>query len=688
MKLFVHVFSPGKRIMVWAGALLLLLALSVGAGAQSTLVCGATSAEIPYSGSYTSYLLPSNAQTLTLRVVGGDGGYARIENIDPISGLLDNVCVSPGGEGATMEAVFSVGRGTGEIPPGSTLRFIVGGKGGSRDISITEGTNIAYGAGGGGSAVLFKAPGATSWEILIVAGGGGGAFQGMFASDCVDSEPGQGGRASTSGGSGNGDLDAGYGGYGGSGGGTGSAFGGGGGGADTDGGGILGCGGGHSGYNNGGAGGDSCTGEGVSGGFGFGGGGGAFGTGGGGGGYSGGGGGGTTGRGGGGGSYINPTYIESTLETKAGGLVSDPQNGMIAFSLDCCDAPIARCKQDDIAVALDAQGLAFITPELLNSNSSAECGPLELSVNIEQLDCYAIGMFIPITLTVTDAVGQTATCVKQVTVYDDTAPSARCNPVTVQLDQHGFGSITVYDIDNNSFDACGIASRTISRTNFSCADVQPTYRRRLSFTSVTLSLTDVNGNSSFCVARVNVVDATPPQARCRDITIALPQENRYNLRSSEIDNGSWDVCSMSLSLSKSVFTCNDLGPNQVVLTARDQSNNRATCTAVVTVTQGESSCASSPDNLEAQVARATVDSPAITLYPNPVADEVTIDLPALPLTGSQLAVVDIYGRTVVKRTQLSERVQLSLGHLPAGAYFLRLQLASGEVRVRRLLVQP
>lgn len=47
-----------------------------------------------------------------------------------------------GGQGATVSATFKIGTGSGEIPSGSTIRFLVGGKGGS----IKSGGN----AGGGG----------------------------------------------------------------------------------------------------------------------------------------------------------------------------------------------------------------------------------------------------------------------------------------------------------------------------------------------------------------------------------------------------------------------------------------------------------------------------------------------------------------------------------------------------------
>ncbi|HEX5743447.1 MAG TPA: gliding motility-associated C-terminal domain-containing protein, partial [Flavobacteriaceae bacterium] len=101
-----------------------------------------------------------------------------------------------------------------------------------------------------------------------------------------------------------------------------------------------------------------------------------------------------------------------------------------------------------------------------------------------------------VTLTVTDACGNTSTCVAVVTVVDKVAPTVFCRNITVNLDQNNIAVITAADIDNGSFDACGIASYSIDVTTFGFDD--------LGDNPVVLTVTDVNGNVSTCTANVTV----------------------------------------------------------------------------------------------------------------------------------------------------------------------------------------
>ena len=253
--------------------------------AQPELNDNGNSHDLNYTASVQDFIIPNDVthNAIKFELRGADGGWADASG-----------CVSPGGNGAEVSATFIIGNDAGQLPKGTTIRFIVGGEGQSN-----IGTLSSAAGGGAGSAILAYLNG--QWEILAVAGGGGGAYQGFFI-DCVDNNPGQGGRASENGGDGDGELVAAGGGSNGFGGAGGGELSGGGGGAFGPGGGS-GNAGGSAGYPSGGIGGYGTVAEDP--GWGFGGGGGYTAAGGGGGGYSGGGGGGTTGSGGGGGSYLN-----------------------------------------------------------------------------------------------------------------------------------------------------------------------------------------------------------------------------------------------------------------------------------------------------------------------------------------------------------------------------------------------
>ena len=81
-----------------------------------------------------------------------------------------------------------------------------------------------------------------------------------------------------------------------------------------------------------------------------------------------------------------------------------------------------------------------------------------------------------------------------------------------------------------------------------------------------------------------VVDNTAPTASCKSITVALSPAGTVTITPQMVDNGSSDACGIqSLALSKTNFTCADIGANNVTLTVTDRAGNVSTCTAVVTV---------------------------------------------------------------------------------------------------------
>ena len=105
--------------------------------------------------------------------------------------------------------------------------------------------------------------------------------------------------------------------------------------------------------------------------------------------------------------------------------------------------------------------------------------------------------------TVTDNSGLSSSCSFTVTVTDDVNPVARCKNITIYLDLvTGLVSITPIDIDAGSFDNVAIASMTIDRDKFNCSD--------LGDNDVTLTVTDIYGNTGSCTAIVTVMYSALP----------------------------------------------------------------------------------------------------------------------------------------------------------------------------------
>lgn len=222
---------------------------------------------------------------------------------------------------------------------------------------------------------------------------------------------------------------------------------------------------------------------------------------------------------------------------------------------------------------LDATGNSTILASNVDGGSNDAEGPVTLSVSPNTFTCADLGDNT-VTLTVTDTAGQTDTCSTTVTVEDSIPPVAICQNITAQLDASGNVTITGADVDNGSTDNCSIASLSVSPSTFTCSNVGAN--------TVTLTVTDVDGNIDTCTSTVTVEDNTLPNAICQDFTAQLDASGNASITSADIDNGSNDNCGIgSLTVSPSTFS--GTGTNTVTLTVTDVNGNVNTCTSTVTV---------------------------------------------------------------------------------------------------------
>jgi hypothetical protein len=103
--------------------------------------------------------------------------------------------------------------------------------------------------------------------------------------------------------------------------------------------------------------------------------------------------------------------------------------------------------------------------------------------------------------------------IQTVTVIDNVLPTVITKNITIQLNAAGAASIVVADINNASTDNCGIATLSLDKTSFSCSNVGAN--------TVTLRVTDTNGNVATKTAIVTVEDKIAP--------VALTKTLRFNL---------------------------------------------------------------------------------------------------------------------------------------------------------------
>lgn len=180
-----------------------------------------------------------------------------------------------------------------------------------------------------------------------------------------------------------------------------------------------------------------------------------------------------------------------------------------------------------------------------------------------------------VTATATNSIGSSS-CTFAVTVTDNQTPTVITKNITANLNTSGNVTIVSADVDNGTTDNCGIASITVSPDSFTCSNVGNN--------TVTLTVTDIHGNTSSGTAVVAIADNTAPSVITQGITVELGADGQTTISASQIDNGSGDVCGIaSMSVTPSTFTCGNLGTNTVTLTVTDNNGNTASALATVTV---------------------------------------------------------------------------------------------------------
>jgi len=148
--------------------------------------------------------------------------------------------------------------------------------------------------------------------------------------------------------------------------------------------------------------------------------------------------------------------------------------------------------------------------------------------------------------------------------------------ITVQLGTDGLASIIAAQIINGSTYNCGIASTVIDINSFNCSNVGEN--------TVTLTVTDVNGNIDSNTAIVTVEDTVKPTVLTKNITVQLGTDGLASIIAAQINNGSTDNCGIaSTVIDINSFNCSNVGENIVTLTVTDVNGNIDSNTAIVTV---------------------------------------------------------------------------------------------------------
>jgi hypothetical protein len=289
----------------------------------------------------------------------------------------------------------------------------------------------------------------------------------------------------------------------------------------------------------------------------------------------------------------------------------------------------------NVTLQLDSMGMVSLAAADVDNGTTENCSLDNLAISQTDFDCTDLGTNT-LEFTARDISGNTGLTNFTVTVEDNVAPVVIAQDVTIQLDASGNAIATAEAVDNGSSDACGIASLSLSQTNFGCDDLGPN--------TVTLTVTDNNGNVSTETAVVTVEDTAPTIAIAQDLTVQLNVAGIGFITAAQADNGSNDPCGIaSTTVSQTSFDCDDLGSNDVDFSATDVNGNTATVSFTVTVEDNIApTITGTPGNITLSAAAGTCSAAATWTDPT-VADNCSATLSSSHTSG---ATFDVGATTV------------------------------------------
>jgi gliding motility-associated-like protein len=204
--------------------------------------------------------------------------------------------------------------------------------------------------------------------------------------------------------------------------------------------------------------------------------------------------------------------------------------------------------------------------------------------------CDSIGART-IILQMEDTYGNADTCHAIVTVEDCTSPSALCKGsgtnYIAAIASNGFAIVHGIDLDDGSFDICGVDSNSFKLNGFDSLVYNCNFSQ-LAPDTVIFTVADLSGNIDTCYAIIEIQDNINPTAICGGPLVAtVLGSGQAVIAAIALNNGSVDNCSIVSYLingqTQDTFDCSMLSANLAILTVEDASGNTDTCHAIVNV---------------------------------------------------------------------------------------------------------
>lgn len=176
----------------------------------------------------------------------------------------------------------------------------------------------------------------------------------------------------------------------------------------------------------------------------------------------------------------------------------------VTVTISDAQAPTPVCEQN-VAIPIGVSGFVNLVPATIDNNSYDNClGQLSLALNPSTITCSQVGQTINVVLTVTDLVGNAATCVATIHVQDNIIPTISCPAdVTVACTNSINPSINpgvgVPVVNDNCTTIVSFTDATIAAPPGACTAIARTWK-----------VSDAYNNTAVCTQKLAIQDITPP----------------------------------------------------------------------------------------------------------------------------------------------------------------------------------
>ncbi len=278
--------------------------------------------------------------------------------------------------------------------------------------------------------------------------------------------------------------------------------------------------------------------------------------------------------------------------------------------------PSIMTSGDVAELRLNTSGAVELDVAQLVVSVTDACGnPSYVKADQEAFSCKDVGMH-EINVTAHDKSGNLAHALVNVKIIDDTPPLIKTiRDLQLALNASGFAELDPYQTIELLDDACGISSVNVEPQLFNCSVVGK-------MEEVRVIVQDVFGNTASAMADVVIVDEISPfiESVSDTVTLTLNASGLVDVDPAQLVTFVGDACGpVTVEVEPKVFTCNDIGEREVVLTARDYSGNTAHGTANVVISD------TIPPLIKAAVegTKLILDNGSVEIDPSVLLDEIS-----------------------------------------------------------------